>query len=134
MSFEIIDIRYEEGKVKYFIHFWLILITEIKRTKASKAFHLVALASPLMFLYAFAGNLAQDISFPVALKNESLATHYTDFVPYYKSPSGTPYFSITEKTGKDVPAIIIKEDLPKKEGKIAKPKVSESKKEVIKNE
>jgi hypothetical protein len=96
--------------MNYLLRIWVLIITEIKRVNASKAFHFVAVASPLLFLYAFAGNLAQDISFPVTIQNKSSSTQYVDFLDHFKNPQGTPYFTMKEAGNKDYPSIIIEKN------------------------
>jgi ABC-2 type transport system permease protein len=68
--------------------------TEILTARSSLPFHIIALLSPILFFIVFAGQLGNDISFPVSFS--STRTPFYESIEDYKSPAGTPYYKIDD--------------------------------------
>lgn len=69
-----------------------IIKTEILTTRSSLPFHIIALLSPILFFIVFAGQLDNDISFPISFN--ATDTPFYESIDDYRSPAGTPYYEI----------------------------------------
>jgi ABC-2 type transport system permease protein len=77
----------------------LIVKKEVLQTPSALAFHLIALASPILVFLVFNQNLSQDISFPVSLGREEAESSFIAYLPEYTNPAGTPYYRIDPDSG-----------------------------------
>ncbi len=67
----------------------ILIKKEILSTTATLSFHIIALISPVLFLFVFTSNLKNDISFPVRINgSREFQTHVLSFT----SPGGSSYF------------------------------------------
>ena len=69
-----------------------IIKTEILTTRSSLPFHIIALLSPILFFLVFAGQLDNDISFPISFNTTD--TPFYKSIDDYRSPAGTPYYEL----------------------------------------
>ena len=69
-----------------------IIKTEILTTRSSLPFHIIALLSPILFFLVFAGQLDNDISFPISFNTTD--TPFYESIDDYRSPAGTPYYEL----------------------------------------
>ncbi|NOY10426.1 MAG: ABC transporter permease [Spirochaetes bacterium] len=78
--------------------FLLILKTELVSISGSVPFHIIALLSPVMFLFIFAGDLKQDISFPVKLA-ETIPVKQNMKEEQHTAEPNSAQFESNRKTG-----------------------------------
>ncbi len=78
--------------------FLLILKTELVSISGSIPFHIIALLSPVMFLFIFVADLKQDISFPVKL-TEAISVKQNMKAGQYTAEPNPAQFKSNHKTG-----------------------------------
>lgn len=69
---------------------------ELRLSRATIMFHIIAILSPLMFLFLWTVTLSQDISLATAIDPGSVDSEIVSYIAGFSSPRGIPYSRLLE--------------------------------------
>ncbi|MBN1696767.1 MAG: ABC transporter permease [Spirochaetales bacterium] len=95
-----------------------IVKKELGEAKGSLPFHIIAVASPLVFLCFWVLALAEEISLPVTLAHGERDPAFASYLETYATPDGIRYFDVSDESHKDKNVISIERPITVENGKL----------------